>query len=115
MTELFQAMTTDKLTPAKRLEFVERDVRDHAKTLTSLTEMQARLAGRMEGLDKADLDQLVTRARREERDTALNERLTRIEADIKSIKGVFNWLLGIIGASILGAFALFIIKGGLNI
>lgn len=105
----------DKLPQIKRIEFLERDSRDHAKTLTMLTDQLQQNTLRLGALEKVDIAQEVAQARQEERDKALNTRLTTIENDIRSIKGAGTKLLYLVAASIIGAFVLFVVKGGLNI
>lgn len=115
MTEYYQGTPMEKLPQIKRMEFVERDLRDHAKSLTSLTDQLGQASMRISALEKVDVVQEVAQARQEERDKALNSRLTTIESDIRSIKGAGSKLLFIVGTSVVGAFVLFVIKGGLNI
>lgn len=92
----------------ERMSNVERDVRDHAKTLSSMLET-------LRTLEQERIERKIVAAREEERDKALNERLTTIETAIKGIQGVGNKLVWIAATAVFGAFIAFIIKGGLSI
>lgn len=109
--EYFQ--TSSKVTQIKRLEFLERDVRDHAKSLTSMADSINDTNRRLAVLEQAHQQYEIYRAREEERDKALQERLKSMEAQLKSILGVGSKLLWIVGTSVVGAFIAFLLKGGL--
>ena len=104
---------TRGVTQAQRLDFLDRDLRDHSKSLTALTDGIADLGKRITALEEANLSYRVYIAREEERDKALQARLSGIETSLNGIKGGFNKLLWIIGTGVIGAFVAFIIKGGL--
>lgn len=85
----------------QRLNYVERDVRDHAKTI---------------GEHNKELAAIITeRAVNVERDKNLNERLDRLE---KAIGGVYKlgwWILAAFGGLLIALIANFLFKGGFTI
>lgn len=109
-----------------RVALVERDVRAHARSITSLVENDQRQEIAIQGLEDWKMNRLLVEAREEERDKSLYGRLERIEAsiasgiaavssEVKGIKGNFSrafWIaMGtLIPAVILGA-ALVIVFG----
>jgi hypothetical protein len=93
---------------------LERDSRDHAKTLTEIISSHAALAGRVAVLEHAHNERLVLEARQEERATARIEWQDRIEKEIQTIRGVGTKLLWIIGTGVIGAFVAFFVNRGLG-
>ena len=85
----------------QRLTYVERDVRDHAKTI---------------GEHNKELQAIVTeRAVNVERDIRVNERFDRLE---KAINGVYKlgwWILAAFGGLLVALIANFLFKGGFSI
>lgn len=82
----------------QRFNFVERDVRSHAKTLTAHNE----------ALNKYERDLI----RHEEREKRNDERLQRIEESIKSFHKLGWWILSAFGASFIALLANFLFRGG---
>jgi len=86
------------LTLEQRFVFMERDVQSHAKTITAHND---------------NLQRINTEAiRREERDTSLDGRLTRMEKSIGDVYKLGWWILGAFGASFVALLANFLFKGG---
>lgn len=86
----------------------ERDVRDHAKTLTSIVES-------LGVLQNAERARQIADAVAEERAINRGKQLQRIEADVAAIKGAGNKLLWIVIGSVVLAFLAFVYRGGLNL
>lgn len=103
------------VSPTKRLENVERDLRDHAKSLSTIINNMAENAQRIKSLEAEQISYKVYMAREEERDKALQSRLGGIEKSLEGIKGGFTKLLWIIGTGVVGAFIAFIMNGGLRL
>ena len=51
---------------------------------------------------------------RDERDKAVREHLARIDTTLMDIKSVARWFLFAFSSSLIGAFVLFVVRGGLN-
>ncbi len=84
----------------------DRDLRDHAKTLTVImTNLQS--------LETDNRQRQISDARIEERSLSRSEQLERIEGDIRVIKGAGTKLLWIVIGSIALAFLAFVYRGGL--
>jgi len=103
----------------RRLDTTERNQADLARSVTALTD-------RLEEVGKVVDELRLDRARREERDLRMNERFDRIEKSIekgfedvdelfKTLKKPFWIAAGTFITSLAGAFAVFVIRGGLNI
>lgn len=90
----------------ERVERHDRDLRDHAKTLSSIVE-------KLTDMETAAHQRAIMDARVEERAISRGQQLERIEADLAAIKGVGTKLLWIVIGSIAAAFLAFVIKGGL--
>lgn len=89
-----------------QVERHDRDLRDHAKTLSSIVEQ-------LNALQIDNRQRQINDARTEERSIARTDQLERIERDIEAIKGVGNKLLWIVIVSVAGAFLAFVYRGGL--
>jgi hypothetical protein len=85
----------------QRLNYAERDIRDHSKTITE---------------HNRELAAIITeRAVNVERDIRVNERFDRIE---KAINGVYKlgwWILAAFGGLLIALIANFLFKGGFSI
>lgn len=91
----------------RRVDMLERDVRDHSKSITAMIE-EVRVISQWQRA------QDLIMAREDERDKALDNRLRGIETELHSIKGGFSkaqWI--IIGAVIL-AIVGWVLSGGLK-
>jgi chromosome segregation ATPase len=98
---------------AKRLDIVERDLRDHAKSFTAITEQVHNWQQRVIALETVIRKMEIAEARAEERELRLNERLKNIDADLEAIRGVGTKLLWIVAGGVVTAFLAFLLKGGL--
>ena len=101
-------MTEDNKIPLliERVGLIERDTRDHAKSLTVITNEISHLAAWKSGLD-------VMLAREEERDKAITRRLDSIETSIQRNSSEWSKLQWIVIGSVVAAAAAFVFKGGL--
>ena len=97
----------------RRLDMIERDLRDHSKTFTALTNQVSIAQERVNTVEQAVRKWDVADARAEERGVRLNERLKNIEEDIETLRGVGTKLLWIVAGGVLTAFLAFVLKGGL--
>jgi septal ring factor EnvC (AmiA/AmiB activator) len=97
----------------RRLDLVERDLRDHAKSFTALTNQAATLQDRINALEQAFRKWEIADARAEERSVRNTERLKNIEDEIEALRGVGTKLLWIVAGGVLTAFMAFVLKGGL--
>ena len=82
---------------------IERDVRDHAKTISELVNEIGRLKS----------DRNTDDAVRKVTDEYLNERLERIEGAVRDIYKLGKWILAAVGSTLIVAIVGFVIKGGL--
>lgn len=72
----------NRRTLSHRVRLLERDVRNHSHTLTSLVEHQSNTSKHLRELEEFRMERLLAAAREDERDKSLGDRLTRIEASI---------------------------------
>ncbi len=104
---------------SNRLSLVERDTRDHAKTLSALSQEIANIN------EWRSATNLMT-AREDERDKSLYRRLDEIErsveavrtealAGVKEIKGAASRVQWIVISVVIGAVVAFVFKGGFAI
>lgn len=101
-------------TTARRLDAVERNGSDLARSVTTLTDELLQLRSRVVVLEDHHQENRVRSAVEIERDKALQSDISNIRSDIQSIKSLGKWaLMTFIGAIILG-FVSFIIRGGLS-
>lgn len=104
-----------KLTLSTRVTTLERDVRDHSKTLTSIIDRVSASDARLSVLENAHMDGLIKAARQEERDISLEKRLKSMEGTLEKILGVGAKTLWLFAASLVTAIVLFTINGGLTL
>lgn len=104
---------TDDVPTVRRLDLVERDLRDHAKTFSAMTEQHQLMQQRVMALETAFRRWEIADARSEERSLRLNERLEKIDEDLESIRGVGIKLLWIVAGGVVTAFLAFVLQGGL--
>lgn len=88
-----------------RVGLLERDFRDHAKTISNIVEEVRVISSWQRSQD-------LIMAREDERDKALNKRLDAIEADIRSIKGGFSKAQWVVISAVILAIVAFAFKGG---
>lgn len=101
------------MTEHDRLGLAERDLRDHAKSLSVLVIEVGKLDIRLTALEKAEMARVIQDAREEERDKALNKRLDSIDENIKKIIGDRSKVLWAIGLAILAIVVKWALEGGL--
>ena len=85
-----------------RVGLLERDARDHAKSIGELVQR----------LRDVERDAAEDKRLRSLKDEHLDERLDRIEASIKSVYNLGKWLLGAAGSTLVVAIVGFALKGG---
>lgn len=109
-------MADDEITLLlRRLDLVERDVRDHAKTLTTVIETHKSHGEKITLLEQAFRKWEIADARAEERSLRNSDRLKNIEEDLEALRGVGTKLLWIVAGGVLTAFVAFVLKGGLTL
>lgn len=107
----------------KRVDMVERDLRDHAKSLSTHTESIKALEHRTEAIEKARALRALEEVRREEREearyTALGVRIdgltsavVEVKQGVATIKGTGVKIAWIVISLVLGAASTWILKGG---
>ncbi|SCM80022.1 hypothetical protein KL86PLE_90761 [uncultured Pleomorphomonas sp.] len=84
--------------PLDRVDFIERDVISHAKSIGALTDRMS--------------DYETEAAKREVRDEYLEKRLTGIEGRLDSINRLGWWVLTAFGTSAIALVTNFIFRGG---
>lgn len=84
------------------VDHVEEDLRAHAKTLSHLVAEISTIRSHM----------LTTDAVVELTEKHLNERLGRMEASLKAVYSLGQWLLGAVGAVLITAVVGFVLRGG---
>lgn len=99
----------------RRLELAERDLRDHAKSLTTIVEANKLQQDRISVLEQAVRKWDIAEARAEERSLRNSDRLKNIEEDLEALRGVGTKLLWIVAGGVLTAFVAFVLKGGLTL
>jgi chromosome segregation ATPase len=103
----------DDISISRRLDMVERDLRDHAKSFTALTDQASAMQQRIMALEVAFRKWEIAEARAEERGHRLNERLEKIDEDLETLRGVGTKLLWIVAGGVVTAFLAFVLQGGL--
>jgi hypothetical protein len=91
----------------ERIENAERDLCDHAKTISAYGD-------KINSLSKAVDELMLDRAVRTERDINLNGRLDRIETGLGNVYNLGKWLLIAICSAFVTAGVTFIINGGFS-
>lgn len=119
-------MATRRPTIEQRVDLAERDLKDHAKTLSAHNDFLKMLELRVNAIEEARRARQLEEARREEREEArekaLNIRLDHIsrelgevQTDVKSIRGAGVKLAWIVITLVAGIIVAFAFKGGFNI
>lgn len=85
-----------------RVGLLERDARDHAKSIGELVQR----------LRDVERDAVEEKRLNELKDGHLDERLDRIEASIKAVYGLGKWLLAAAGSTLIVALVGFVLRGG---
>jgi hypothetical protein len=110
----------------ERVELAERDLKDHAKTLSSHNEFLKILELRVNAIEEARRARQLEEVRREEREEArekaLNIRLDSLEkkvgdvqTDVKGIRGAGVKLAWIVITLVAGIVIAFAFKGGFTL
>jgi len=82
---------------------IERDVRDHAKTISELVNEIGKM--KSERSTESEVKKI--------KDEYLDERLERIEGAVRDIYKLGKWILAAVGSTLIVAIVGFILKGGL--
>jgi hypothetical protein len=98
---------------ARRLEAISHLAERQREVISEIVNEAVALDMRVRSLENLAQTRAITEAREDERDKALYDRLSRIEDQIKDIRGFGSKALWIIGGVLLTAVATFIIQGGL--
>lgn len=98
----------------RRLDAIERNASDLARTATAVMEEIAAVKVRVRELEEHHQDYRVKTAAEAERDKALQSDIANIKDDIKSIKSLGKWALTTFIGAIILAFVAFLVKGGLS-
>jgi len=107
------ALSDDVAALQRRMDTLERNQADQARTLGAFTDELRSAGQRLDKHDEAHQERRVTDAGDAERTKALLSDVASMKADISSIKGTFAKALWIFVSAIIVAFATFIIRGGL--
>lgn len=91
----------------QRLDLVERDVRDHSKSITDIITDQRATKNQVGELEQ-------DKAVRTVEDKHLDERLDRIEERIAGVYQLGLWLLGAVGMALIAIIVEFVARGGLT-
>lgn len=113
MTEYFQGLGVEKLTVSKRVDLLERDTRDHSKSLTALMDAQSAMIKRLTELEEAHQQRVIYEVREEQRDIALGLRLLGIEKRLDVISSSAFKLFWLVFSAIVLAGVAFVLSGGL--
>lgn len=119
-------MVPRRPTIEQRMDLAERNLLDHAKTLTAHNDFLKMLEIRVQAIEEARRARQLEEVRREEREeareTALNLRLDNlfrdlgvVQADVRSIRGAGVKLAWIVITLVAGIVVAFAFKGGFNI
>lgn len=111
------------LTPTQRLDFAERDLRDHSKSLTAHTDAIKALEVRVLAIEEARRARQIEEVRREEREEArhlalgvrldgLSMQIGEVKKDVSTLKGAGVKVAWIVIALVLGVATTWILKGG---
>lgn len=103
----------DEIPVIRRLDMIERDLRDHAKTFSAMMEQGLAMQQRVSGLEIAFRKWEIAEARAEEREKRLNERLEKIDEGLETLRGFGAKLLWIVAGVVITAFLTFVLRGGL--
>lgn len=97
----------------RRLDTVERNASDLARSHTELTNMVGRVDNRVDALETSWQDERVDKAARVERDIAIKNDIASVKSDVASIKATFAKALWVFISAVIVAFATFLIRGGM--
>jgi hypothetical protein len=100
-------------TIARRVEAVTHIAERQRESISEIVKEAVALDMRVRSLEALAQTRAITEAREDERDKALYDRLTRIEEQIKDIRGLGGKVAWLIGSLLLTALVAFVIKGGL--
>lgn len=92
------------------IELIDRDVRDHAKTISEIITRQQATDERLRRIEN---DRMTEAAVGIERRGNLDERLDRIEANIAQVYGLGKWVMAGVGSVLIATVVGFVVKGGL--
>lgn len=87
---------------------LERDVRDHAKTISEVIQTLGRTTDRIVQMETREAVQA-------ERAKHVDERFDRIERRLDGIASLGRWVLAAFGGTFVAAVATFIVSGGLTV
>lgn len=93
---------------ARRLDNVERDSRDHAKSISALTDELGKHGVILD-------DYAVDKAVRAERIIRTDEKFAALEKSVASIYSLGRWLLATVAGAFILALLGFVFRGGLNV
>lgn len=100
---------------ARRVEAVSYIAERQRETISEIVNEAVALDMRVRSLEGLAQTAAITKAREDARDEALYERLSRIEDQIKDIRGVGSKALWIIAGGILAGIVAFMMAGGFKI
>ena|SRR5687767_2863389 len=103
----------DEIPVMRRLDVIERDLRDHVKTFTAMTEQAQSWHQRLVAVELAFRRWEIAEARAEERGIRTREQLEKMEEELEALRGVGTKLLWIVAGGVITAFLAFVLRGGL--
>lgn len=98
----------------RRIDAVERNHTDLARSVTEITNGVGEVKGRVVELEEEHHERRVLDATRAGREESMQKDIASIRGDIQGIKAAGTKLLWIVGTAIVLAFVAFVIKGGLG-
>lgn len=107
-------MNDDLNNLVRRLDGLERNVSDHAKSITEFFEESSKMDARVRALEKIQHDRRVADAERCAREKAMQKDIVEIEKRLGKIEGGINKVLWTIAGAVMLAFAAFVMRGGLH-
>lgn len=96
----------------RRLDAVERNQTDNAKSLTAVVDNAHAIELRVKAIEAIQFERRIDDERRNAREEAMQKDITSIKSDISSIKGAFTKALWIAGGTVLAAFVAWALRGG---
>lgn len=100
-----------------RLSIAEKDLRDHAKSISTIVNEVGRFDSRITVLEKAEMDRLLSEtdhnARREERGLALELRLKGIESKLDKLLSFWSKISTAIILAFVGLAVAWVVRGGM--